>query len=162
MIGHCIEAYAITKRGVWVKQWPGQSVLCVSQKYWTSLIQESIVKGQQALEEYLNLNNEQIEEIVKIVRGKLSKQNRTTLQALIVLDVHARDVLANLIDKKVSSVTDFEWLCQMRYYWEVCLPCPVVHLFHFHAILVFVSTVACNSYTVIHVFVLVLLALRNY
>jgi len=118
VIGEAIDAYQTTPRGQWVGQWPGQAVLCVTQKYWTALVHESVRGGLPAMEQYLKVNNDQIEEIVKIVRGQLSKQNRVTLQALIVLDVHSRDVLANLVDKKVSSEFDFDWLSQLRYYWE--------------------------------------------
>uniref|UniRef100_H2Y7L6 Dynein axonemal heavy chain 7 n=1 Tax=Ciona savignyi TaxID=51511 RepID=H2Y7L6_CIOSA len=118
VIGDSLEAFKVEARSEWVKKWPGQAVLCVTQKYWTDNVQKALNTGPQAMEDYLALSTEQISEIVFLVRGKLSKQNRVTLGALITMDVHARDVLAVLVKDKIQSENDFAWLSQLRYYWE--------------------------------------------
>ena len=122
VIGEALDDYVKSPRGDWVKKWPGQAVLCASQNYWTTYVHEALREGGDAMQKYLEVNNKQIDQIVFMVRGKLSKQNRTTLQALIVLDVHSRDVLVQLVKEGISSENDFKWLSQMRYYWEVGPP----------------------------------------
>ena len=114
--------YEKTERNHWVKKWAGQAVLCVTSKFWTDYVHLALREGGDALAKYLEVNNSQINDIVAMVRGKLSKQNRVTLQALIVLDVHARDVLVQLVKDGIESENDFNWLAQLRYYWEVS-PC---------------------------------------
>lgn len=68
-----------TQRQKWVLQWPGQAVLCVTMTCWTTAIHEAMRKGSKAMAAYLEVNNKQINDIVVLVRGKLSKQNRVTL-----------------------------------------------------------------------------------
>uniref|UniRef100_A0A8C5Z8W6 Dynein axonemal heavy chain 12 n=1 Tax=Marmota marmota marmota TaxID=9994 RepID=A0A8C5Z8W6_MARMA len=111
-------AYPESPRRDWVREWPGQVVLCVSQMFWTSETQEVISSGTKGLKKYYTELQNQLNDIVELVRGKLSKQIRITLGALVTIDVHARDVVMDMIETGVSHDTDFQWLAQLRYYWE--------------------------------------------
>lgn len=114
-------SYPQSIRHEWVLVWPGQCVQSISLTYWTLYITESFMSDnpKKSLQDYLQTNIEQIGKIVDLVRGDLSSQNRITLGALVVLDVHARDVLAEIVEKEVSELNDFQWLCQVREWFHI-------------------------------------------
>ena len=58
--------------------------------------------------------------LIELVRGDLAKVQRCTLEALVVIEVHNRDVVTVMISEECQEVNNFSWLAQMRYYWEVC------------------------------------------
>jgi dynein heavy chain len=98
--------------------WPGQVVLAISQIFWTTEVEEAIADYEQnGLEEYVKTLQAQIEDIVLMVRKPLEDQVRITLKALVVIDVHARDVVRDLGDKGIQNAADFDWTAQLRYYW---------------------------------------------
>ncbi|XP_014255049.1 dynein heavy chain 3, axonemal isoform X1 [Cimex lectularius] len=109
-----IKAYRISARTDWVISWPGMIVLCGSSVNWSYEVSHAI--EHQKLTNYLEKSTTQVEDMVKIVRGFISPGSRITIEALITLDVHARDTVRSLRDLKVKTITDFHWISQLRYY----------------------------------------------
>jgi len=52
------------------------------------------------------------------VREKLNKLQSITLGALIVIEVHAKDTIKTLVEERIGDIAAFEWISQLRYYWE--------------------------------------------
>ena len=112
-----IAAYPAVSRSDWVRAWPGQTVLNGSQFHWTMEMEQALRQsGHDGLLRYQQRWLSQLADMVELVRGKLSRIQSLILGALIVLDVHARDVHERLVGERVASVDDFGWICQLRYY----------------------------------------------
>ena len=114
-----VKQYTQVPRTDWVKNWPGQIVLAVSQIFWTQDVEQVLHEGKKR--NMMLLSDKlasQINDIVKMVRGPLTKLQRITLGALTVIDVHARDTVTDLIAKGINEIQAFDWIAQLRYYWQ--------------------------------------------
>jgi len=58
-----------------------------------------------------------LQELVELVKVPRSNVVHTmTLNSLIVMDVHTKDVTQDIFKESVGSVSSFEWISQMRHY----------------------------------------------
>ncbi|XP_062562978.1 dynein axonemal heavy chain 3 isoform X3 [Armigeres subalbatus] len=111
------ESYLKDPRKVWVLNWPGQVVQVVSCLKWTEEAEEAIKDDK--LVDYSKKCTTQIGDLVDLVRGNLSTGESITIEALIVVDVHARDIIDLLVKKNIADTGDFNWFSQLRYYWRI-------------------------------------------
>ena len=114
-----IQAYVGGEgRKQWVLDWPGMCILQASQVYWTRDLGGKISSfGTAGVAGYFGMMMEQLKDLTALVRTDLTKLEMKTMSALLVIEVHARDVVESFIAMGVASLADFEWISQLRYYW---------------------------------------------
>ncbi|XP_021113900.1 dynein heavy chain 6, axonemal [Heterocephalus glaber] len=104
---------------------PSQVILTVSQIMWcrdlTECLETEDTNHVEALEVFEKVNFERLNALAALVRGNLPKLHRDIITALITIDVHARDIVTELVQAKVDTVDSFEWQRQLRYYWLIDL-----------------------------------------
>ena len=111
--------YNKSERKDWVVRWQGQVIILVGQIDWTAQIDKALSdpdSGNAALGEYHKRCVQDVNDLVSLVRGDLNKLTRKCIGPLVVIDVHARDVVLDMQKKGVKDGNDFEWLSQLRYY----------------------------------------------
>lgn len=112
--------YTKMARVDWVCNWAQMIVLCVSQIFWATDVHKSLQSSDPLakLTVFFNRLNSDLNDVVTLARSpSITNLNRITLKSLIVIDVHAKDVVDELIAKKITSDSDFQWLAQLRYYF---------------------------------------------
>ncbi|CAJ1457443.1 unnamed protein product, partial [Effrenium voratum] len=112
-----VETYPEMARTEWVLQNPGQVCLNSSQVHWTAEVEDAIKNN--STESYFTRLSEQLLDLVRLVRGDITKLQRMSIGALVVIDVHAKDTVEKLAKEKIDDCMSFEWISQLRYYWEM-------------------------------------------
>jgi len=106
----------------WATRFPAQVVLLASQITWTEEVDRCFADmeagKEDTLENYLQVCRQRLPGLVRLVHGKMKDSQRTKLFSLIMSDVHARDVVAELVSRKVESADAFAWRSQLRFRWS--------------------------------------------
>ena len=109
-----------------VDRYPGQFALLGIQFNWTHSCTEALDRCRSSKTAMQENNKRQLALLSELSSWTLqdlgTKMNRRKIETLITVQVHQRDVFAELVrfykERKVSSATDFEWLKQARFYWN--------------------------------------------
>jgi dynein heavy chain len=119
-----ITTYFDGERPQWVLDHPAQIVLNGSQVHWTHEVEVAMENDDpQDVAEYAKRLDEQMINLVMLFRPKpgqagLTKMQRTAVGALVVIDVHAKEIVHGFASEGIVDASSFEWISQLRYYWE--------------------------------------------
>jgi dynein heavy chain, axonemal len=116
-----LEIAKATKKEKWVKENQGQCIISAGQIIWTMECEKALSDAETAKKSVRQLKKKWVSYLNKltgITRSKLNKIERNKTVSLITIEVHARDVLDKLSKSGCNAVTDFEWISQLRFYWD--------------------------------------------
>ena len=110
------------KREKWVNEFPGQLLITAGQTSWTVDCEKGLAeceKGNRAgMRTVKKKQVSMLNKYAEMVRGQMSKLNRNKVVAIITIEVHARDVIDRMIKVGTTYLSDFEWMSQLRFYWD--------------------------------------------
>lgn len=102
----------------WIMMYQGMVCLAANQVWWTAEVEEvfqKVAKGnKRAMKEYLEIQNKQIDDLVKKVRENLTPNDRLKFKTIATIDVHARDIIETFVRDSVLDAQEFSWESQLR------------------------------------------------
>ena len=109
------------KKEKWVKEFQGQCVISAGQIIWTAECERALSEADSSKSALRQLKKKwlsYLNKLTAVTRSKLGKVDRKKVVALITIEVHARDVIEKLAKTGCNSSADFEWVSQLRFYWD--------------------------------------------
>lgn len=135
-----LEESRLMKKEKWVKDFPGQCIISAGQIVWTLECEKALADAETARSALKQLKKKWVSYLNKLTgltRSRLTKIERSKTVALITIEVHARDVIEKLGKSGCTSPSDFEWVSQLRFYWDRdqndCVVKQVISVFQYGA-----------------------------
>ena len=119
-----IYQYAHQERTKWIasEETLGMNSICGSQIWWTWQVEnafQNILQGNKhALKTLESKLTTELTDMVSMVRSPLEPNARKKVNTLLIIDVHARDMVSLFVRESVVSADKFEWESQLRFYWN--------------------------------------------
>uniref|UniRef100_A0A0G4IFQ9 AAA+ ATPase domain-containing protein n=1 Tax=Chromera velia CCMP2878 TaxID=1169474 RepID=A0A0G4IFQ9_9ALVE len=114
--------YAHKDRLKWTLSELGMVVLASTQIWWTWNVEDTFRKvmegDKHAMKDEAAKETQQVTDLVDLVRQDISSQQRKKVNTLIILDVHARDIVDRFVRDSILDAREFEWESQLRFYWD--------------------------------------------
>lgn len=114
--------YALNNRTEWLKMVLGMVGLVGSQIWWTWEVEDTFrqVHGgnKYAMKDLEVKLTGQLNDLVTMVRDKLDSITRKKVNTLLIIDVHARDIVDGFVRESVLNAKEFAWESQLRFYWD--------------------------------------------
>ena len=119
---NAVAMYEEKPRDVWLFDYPAQVSLCGTQIWWTAEVGISFGKLEEgyenAIKDYYKKQISQLNNLITLLLGTLTKGDRQKIMTICTIDVHSRDVVGKLISSKIESVLAFMWQSQLRHRWD--------------------------------------------
>ncbi|CDI85908.1 hypothetical protein EPH_0064790 [Eimeria praecox] len=117
--------YGCEPRTQWITEQLGM-VSCVGSRiWWTWRVEDAFERIEQgdknALRDEVAIQRQQVSTLIEVVRKPLEYRARKKVNTLIILDVHARDLVERFVQNAVFSANSFEWESQLRFYWDISI-----------------------------------------
>ena len=105
----------------WIHSVLGMCSCCAGQIWWTWEVEEAFRRVKDDNKAMKNLNvrlTGQLNDLVANVRTNLSSTARKKINTLIIIDVHARDIVDEFVRDSILDAREFAWESQLRFYWD--------------------------------------------
>lgn len=117
-----VFVYANKERTQWVLENLGMVAIVGTQIWWTWRVEDVFRKVKEgnkyAMKQESGKQTKDLNDLVDIIRTDLNSLDRKKINTLIIVDVHARDIVDRFVRDSILDAREFEWESQLRFYWD--------------------------------------------